>query len=44
MSCPINNLKSQMLFTGRNCVFSDLTWKKKILLQEMVGGSQIYGI
>ena len=38
MSCSINKLKSQMFFTCKNFMFSDFTWKKNILLQEMVGG------
>ena len=36
MSCSINKLKPHMLFTCKNFMFSDLTWEKKCLLQEMV--------
>ena len=31
------SLKFHMLFTCKNFKFSDLTWKKKFLLQKMVG-------
>ena len=36
MSCSINKLKSQMFFTCKKFMFSNLTLKKNILLQEMV--------
>ena len=29
MSCSINKLKSQMFFTCKNLMFSELKWKKK---------------
>ena len=38
MSCSINKLKSHMLFTCKNFKFSNFTWEKQFLLQEMVGG------
>ena len=36
----INTLKSRMFFTCKNFMFSDFTWKKNILLQEMVRGAE----
>ena len=38
MACSINTLKSHMFFTCKNFMFSDFTWKKIILLLEMVRG------
>ena len=37
LPCSINKLKSHMLFTCKNFMFSDFMWKKKLLLQEMLG-------
>ena len=36
MSCLIKKLKYHMLFTSENFMFSDFTWTKTFLLQEMV--------
>ena len=38
--CSINTLKSHMFFTRKSFMFSDFTWKKNILLQEMVRGAE----
>ena len=38
--CSINTLKSHMFFTRKSFMFSDFTWKKNILLQEMVRGTE----
>ena len=35
MSCSINKLKFHTLFTWKNFMFSEFTWKKKNLLQNM---------
>ena len=40
MSCSTNKLKSHMLFTCKNFMFSDFTWKKHFLLQEMWDGGR----
>ena len=40
MSCSIHKLKSRMLFTGKNFVFFNFTWKKNLAPGNGGGGRE----